>query len=70
MSTFSATTRAVLADRAEDDPHPALAELLVDDVLAERVARLQRAWVGLAPERHRPSIGRQPEKKPIHADAG
>ena len=48
---------AVLADRAEHDPHPALAQRLVDEVLAERVARLQRPRVRLAPQRHGASIG-------------
>ena len=56
--------RPVLVDRAEDDPHPALAELLVDDVRAEGVARLQRPRVGLAPERHGASIGVGWKKKP------
>ena len=55
---------AVLADRAEDDPHPALAELLVDDVRAEGVARLQGPGVGLAPVRHAASIGAGRKKSP------
>ena len=54
----------VLADRAENDAHPALAELLVDDVLAEGVARLQRCVGRLAPVRHAARIGAGRKKSP------
>ena len=54
----------VLVDGAEDDPHSALPELLVDDERAEGVARLQRPRVGLAPQRHGASIGVIGRKSP------